>query len=1018
MVKKSILIFMALLLLLLLLLSTKIAALDPGRAVTQYKIDTWNDETGLPQNSIRALLQTSDGYLWIGTEEGLTRFDGVRFTTFDEDNTPEITNNYILSLFEDNEKNLWIGTRDGLLAFKNGTFKRYAEKEGLLYPVVYCISEDSSRNLWFGTDGGGLYLFKDNTFIRYTEKNGLPNNTITDIYCDSAGTLWIGTISGLCHFKNNKFTNYTQNDALSNGRVNGICEDSKNRIWIGCEKGVCKWEGCKITIIPMGIDSPNPIKINAIFEDKDKNIWIGTTAQGIFRYRNGEFSNLSKRNGLSDDAIYSIEEDREGSLWVGTVYGGLNCIKDGRFKTFGQKEGLSDDIVFAIHEDRNSDIWIGTNNGLNRIKNKQLTHFTIANGLTHNAVNVVCEDSNGFLWAGTDDGVNQLRILQSNIFKVNEFVRGDSILGMFVDSYDNLWVGTVRGLVKIKGQNEEWFTKKDGLGANVINFIYEDKSNHLWISTFRGGLTTYKDGKFTVYTKKNGLVNNSINCIYQDGEGVLWIGTINGLSRFKEGRFTNYTKKQGLFNNNIYQILEDKKENLWMSCNKGIFRVGKKALNDYADGKIKRIRSISYGKDDGMRSSECNGGLQYAGCKTKDGKLWFATTKGAVIIDPENIPINQVPPPVFIEEVLLDGVSTDINKEIILTPGIKRIELHYTALSFLNPKKVKFKYILEGYEEQWLDAETQRVACYTNLDPGEYRFKVIACNNDGIWNEKGSSIAFVVIPPFWLTWWFRALLVLFFLFLIVIVLSWRIKQAKRKIAIQERNKQLVMVQKMELLGILASGAVHDLKNLLAIIIGYSKIAVQHADQKDEKIKPIENIKSTALTAVQVVKQILAFTRQTYDKTIVVNLPDLLEDVLEILKVTTPAEVKILWEAPKEEVRLYISPTKFQQAVMNLCLNAVQAMPGEGKLNIRLYKAKDRENQVILEVSDTGIGIEKGNLGKIFDPLFTTKEPGKGTGLGLFVVKQIVDEYKGKIEVRSKPGEGTTFKISFPSEPTG
>ena len=1012
--KKSILIIMTL----LLLLSTKIAALDPGRALTQYKIDTWNDETGLPQNTIRALLQTSDGYLWIGTEEGLTRFDGVRFTTFDEDNTPEITNNYVLSLFEGSEKYLWIGTRDGLLVFKNGTFKRYAEKEGLSYPVVCCISEDSSRNLWFGTDGGGLYLFKDNKFVLFTKKNGLPNNTITDIYYDSTGTLWIGTISGLCYFKGNKFTNSTQHDGLSNGRVSGICEDSNNRIWIGCKKGLCKWEGGKISIIRTGIDSQKPFKINAIFEDKDKNIWIGTTTRGIFRYSNGEFSNLSKKNGLSDDTIYSIEEDREGCLWVGTVYGGLNCIKDGKFTTFGQKEGLSDDIVFAVHQDRNGGMWIGTNNGLNRIKNKQLTHFTTANGLTNNAVNAICEDSNGFLWVGTDDGVNQLKILKSNILKVNEFVRGDTILGMFVDSFGYLWVGTVRGLVKIKDQNVEWFTQNDGLGANVINFILEDKSNYLWISTFRGGLTTYKDGKFTVYSKKNGLVNDSVNCIYQDGEGVRWIGTINGLSRFKKGRFTNYTKKQGLFNNNIYQILEDGEGNFWMSCNKGIFRVKKKALNDYADGKIKRIPSISYGKDDGMRSSECNGGLQYAGCKTTDGKLWFATARGVVIIDPEHIPTNQVPPPVFIKEVLLDGVSTDVNKEIVLTPGIKRIELHYTALSFLNPKKVTFKYMLEGYEEQWVDARMQRVAYYTNLDPGEYQFKVIACNNDGIWNKKGSSIAVSVIPPFWQTWWFQVLSVLFFLFLIVMVLLWRVKQTKRKIAIRERNRQLVMAQKMELLGILAGGAVHDLKNLLAIIIGYSKILVQQADQKDEKIKPIENIKSTAVTAVQVVKQILAFTRQTNDKTIVANLPDLLEDVLEILKVTTPADIKIQWEPPKEEVRFYISPTKFQQAVMNLCLNAVQAMPGEGELKIRLYKEKNRGSRIIFEVSDTGIGIEKENLKKIFDPLFTTREPGKGTGLGLFVVKQIVDEYKGKIEVQSKPGDGTTFKISFPSGATG
>ena len=795
--------------------------LDPDRAVTQYNIDTWNDASGLPQNSVRAVLQTRDGYLWIGTEEGLARFDGVTFTVFDEDNTPEITDNFIRQLFEDREGNLWIASRGGLLFYKNGTFERFPGKEGFSNDLVYSLCEDLSNNLLVGTDGAGLYRLKGGSFVTYTEKTGLPDNTVKDIYCDGKGSLWVATKGGLSRLREEGILNYTEADGLPSERVNTVYEDSNNIIWLGTDNGLAKLEDGKIAVFLLDADASKQGEICTIFEDSDKNLWIGTEKNGLFRYRDGELENLSVESeaGLSSNTIRSIAEDREGNLWLGTVYGGLHCLKDTKFTTFGRPEGLSHDHVFSIFEDSRGYMWVGTDSGLNRMKpgtgagGNGVIHFTTADGLTNNGITPIFEAPPGFIWVGTDDGLNRLRSSEKGIFKLSEYLRNDFILALSGDGDGNLWIGTLRGLVTKRGPDEERFNKDNGLVTNVVNFVHKDRDGNLWLSTHGWGLTKYRDGKFTVFNReKDGLAGDSIGCIYEDDDGVLWIGTSGGLSRLKDEVFTNCTKQEGLFNNNIYQILEDNNGNFWMSCNKGIFRVGKKAVIDCMEGKISKVESVSYGKEDGMRSIECNGGYPNAGCKTKDGKLWFPTAKGIVIVDPSNIKVNSVRPPVYIEEVLLDGAAAGPGEEIAVNPGIKRVEIHYTALSFVNPQRVKFKYRLEGYEEHWVDADTQRVAFYTNLDAGSYRFRVAACNDDGLWNEEGAWISFNVIAPFSQTWWFRFLAMAVFAVFSYLVINF----ARRFISLSRFWKKQKYVGSFRLLDKLASGGmgtVYKARNL-------------------------------------------------------------------------------------------------------------------------------------------------------------------------------------------------------------
>ncbi len=734
-------------------------ALDPGKAVTQYTIDSWNENSGLPQSSVLTLLQTGDGYLWVGTEEGLARFDGVSFTVFNGDNTPALSSNYIGRLFEDSKKNLWIGTLGGGLAiYRGGKFQRFREKEGFAAHTIYSLREDSFNHIWIGTDDGGLIQWNEltQTFTRYTTKEGLPDNVIHAICPDHQGHLWIATPKGLCRFDRHRFIPCPRENNPGKESFNAVFEDSDYNLWVGSDKGLFQVKGGKFLPIPLAGNSTTIIR--AICEDKDKNIWIATKDSGLFRYHKGKCSVLTKKDGLLADEVLAVSQDREGNLWIGTAYGGLNRLKDEKFTTITTREGLSDDIVFSICEDQKGRLWFGTNNGLNRYQKGAFMRVTTKEGLTHNAVDTLFEDRQGFIWAGTDAGLNRLVDSPSKIVKTHDFLKDHYIPAIHEDQSGYLWAGTLYGASKIKGNRViQTLTQKDGLGTNAVTFIFEDSRGNLWFCTLRGGMTRCKNGQFTVFTTKDGLAANTVQCMYEDAEAVLWLGTPNGLSRFKDGKFTTFTKKDGLFHNNIYQVLEDKDQCLWMSSNKGISRVSKKDLKDFADGKLRHFESVAYGKENGMRSNECNGGYQSAGCKTRDGRLWFPTVKGVVSIDPANIRTNHIPPPVAIEQVRLDGATAHLGQEVVIPPGIKRLEIHYTALSYVNPARVKFKYKLEGYDDEWVNAGSLRAAFYTNLDADSYTFRVIACNDDGVWNRTGAAIGIRVIPPYWETWWFRVL---------------------------------------------------------------------------------------------------------------------------------------------------------------------------------------------------------------------------------------------------------------------
>jgi len=637
------------------------------------------------------------------------------------------------------------------------------------------ICQDDSGALWIATNLG-LNRYEGGKFTTFSIRGGLPSDEITSVLAARGGIIWAGTPRGLARYEKGRFTAFTPQEGLPKEGVRCLTEDASGTLWIGTNGGgLCAYKKGRFTLYTVKDGLPSD-EIQALCEDRDGNLWIGTETAGLARLRQGVFDRYAVKEGLTDNAVWSLLEDREGSLWVGTFGGGLNRLKDEKFTTYDASAGLSNSTVWAVYEDAARTLWIGTDGGLNAYRDGRFTVYSKRDGLPHDSVTSLVEDREGALWVGTSGG--GLACLKDGRFKVYGEREGLSHLNVFSlceDREGTLWIGTNGGgLNRFKDGKITVFGKKEGLTDAYIRALLEDRDGTLWIGTNGGGLNRYRDGVFTHFTKADGLSDDFIRALYQDKEGTLWIGTRSGgLCRMRDGKTRAFRMADGLLSDVVYQILEDTRGNLWLSCNKGISRVSKEDIEAFDAGKIPNIPSSNFGRADGMKSPECNGGTQPAGWKSKDGRLWFPTIRGVVVIDPQHIRTNDLPPPVRIESVVVDGKpdrSSDGGAEgtagkarvIEVAPRSDRIEFHFTALSFQDPERVRFRYFLEGHDEAWSDLAggRERLVAYTNLPPGRYTFRATACNGDGVWNQAGDAVALRLNPRFRETPAFYALVVL------------------------------------------------------------------------------------------------------------------------------------------------------------------------------------------------------------------------------------------------------------------
>ena len=712
----------------------------------EFIINIWTENNGLPQNNIQAIVQDLTGYLWIGTESGLARFDGNNFRVFDSDNTPEMTSNDIISLYldpngsllistynggilkyrrgqfsslnqelgldpkvtgkllRDSSGALWIGTKTGLFRFYGGQLSRFIEADGLPNNIITCLAEDHKGIIWIGTYGGGVSSFKDNAFINYSTKDGLASNTIRCMYLDRNETLWIGTYGGgLTGYKDGKFLSFSKESGSSNEMIRAIIEDNSGAIWIGTNgNGLKRFSDGKFLELESAQELPSKF-IWVLYEDTEGNLWVGTKGGGLVQLRRSKFMTYTTADGLPHDFIRSVIEDRERNLWVGTN-DGLAEITGKNVSTFRNQDGLPSNFIRTIYQDRNGFIWVGTNGGLSRGKDGKWESFTEKNGLSSNLINVLCEDRNGNLLVGTYGG----------------------------------------GLDLISDRMIRPYPLNSKLPNKIIFDIYETLDGKLWVGTHKG-LACFYQGTSIDFPGKKSFEQDTVLDIYEDGEGTLWIGTYgNGIKMIKNGQVAAFTTKHGLYNDYIYCILEDSESNLWISCNQGIFSLPKVSLENLAKGSISVLDTINYDMSDGLPSNECNGMVQPSAWKTQDDHLLFATVKGLVHIDPLHIYKNPFLPPVVIEGIIIDGRPVNDMNNILLSPKVRNLTISFTALSFASPKKIGFAYKLEGLDKDWIRSPEPklRTASYSNLPPGRYTFRVKASNSDGVWNEQGASIEF------------------------------------------------------------------------------------------------------------------------------------------------------------------------------------------------------------------------------------------------------------------------------------
>ncbi len=730
-------------------------SLHGGRTIDSYVCKNWTQEDGLPMNSILAAAQTSDGYLWLGTETGLVRFDGVRFDTFNRDNEPELAIDFVVSLLADRRGTLWVGTRGGgLFRYREGRFSRLSHDPAL--NEAWAIVEAADGAVWIGCRGG-LYRHADDEIRPIPLPGSGFAHYVRSLAEDHDGRIWVGRRNGgVCVLTRQGERWEAEEKGFADTHIGTLFVDRDGTVWAGTPTGaIIRFRGDQVTRYSSA-HGLSGNAVNCFFQDRSGTLWIGTAGGGItlFDVHSGLFTPFDPRNEMNSQIIYTLFRDRENNIWAGTNGNGVVKLREALIKTFTSRQGLSSDVVFSVFQDSGGTVWAGTMScGINTLRGDRFHALDGLCGLSVNSVTSIGESPTGCLWFGTFRGLDCLENGRFRTYDRESGLTDNLVRALYTDAGGTLWVGLANGDV---------FSRANGrfsLAGNVeyrVNTIYRDRRGDLWVGSFGSGLNRFRDGRRQVYDRRAGMPGNCVLCLHEERDGSMWIGTYrDGLVRFRDGRFRSIARKDGLADDTIYCILEDSRRDLWMSSNRGVMRIGRHDLDEFLAGRRRTLTPAVFGKDHGMRSMECNGGLQPSGMRSADGRLWFPTTRGVAVIDPRHVHAGALPPPVLIQRLALDGAPLHPRDGIVVPPGRGDLEIDFTAPSFLSPEKIQFRYRLDGRDADWVDAGTRRQASYGDLPPGTYTFRVIAANGDGVWNLAGASLRFRLQPHLHQTTAFR-----------------------------------------------------------------------------------------------------------------------------------------------------------------------------------------------------------------------------------------------------------------------
>jgi ligand-binding sensor domain-containing protein/signal transduction histidine kinase len=725
--------------------------------VSKYFFEGWPSAGGQDLNSVTAIVQTRDGYLWLGTFDGLVRFDGVDFSVFNSMNTSGLQNARITALFEDDAGVLWIGHETGeLTRYSQGQFRPVSLGFSWVGGPIEAIAADHEGDLWLGSNGGGLFRLRDGHCGKPDEpEKGWPawmarakNRKLWVVSNGAIGSLGVGTFTPL------RF----DDDDNSTNKYERVLSARDGGWWVVRDRRIGKWKSGH------WVEPLHPMVwtndfASALLEMPSGSLLIGTFKSGLYLLgAGGAITHFTRADGMSSDQVGSLYEDREGNIWIGTG-NGLDALRVRKVEMLNPPDQWGGHSVMSFWVRSDGSAWIGTKGaGLYHYEpsgsDALWSCFNQSNNLAAPWVWSVLETTKGQLLIGTWGG--GLLVEKQGHFEspgaLSKITAG--VLALYESRAGELWIGTTVGLQNYANDKLTMIAGQKELSVADVRSITESSDATLWFGMSGGGLGSLKDGTLKQFRKHDGLSSDFVHCLYADADGTLWIGTAdNGLCRLQKGKFSTISKGEGLPCSAVVHIVDDKNGNLWLGSEHGILRVSKTELNRCADGLERTIHCLGYGKAEGLDSQSCPGGFQPGACQASDGRLWFPTTRGIAIVDPTNVTTNRVPPPVVIEEFMVDGIVMK-GLDVRVPPGKQRFELRYTGLSFAAPERVRFKYKLDGLESDWVEAGTRRIAQYSYLKPGQYSFHVIACNNDEVWNQTGASLEFTVQPHFWQTWWF------------------------------------------------------------------------------------------------------------------------------------------------------------------------------------------------------------------------------------------------------------------------